>query len=268
MNINDFIKLDCKDEQPLDHYAVDGGLCGILHTVGCIGDSLSSGEFESLNEKGERGYHDMYDYSWGQFMARLCGLKVYNFSQGGMTAKHYYDTFADENGFWEKAKECKAFIIALGVNDILNQHQEIGTLEDICKEDYNKCKPTFLGYYGKIILRLKETNPHAKFFLVTMPRVKDEIDPNSERHRANEAISSLGEFFDRTYVIDLYKYAPVYDEDFKRKFFLAGHMDAVGYLLTARMIASYIDYIIRHNLDDFKQIGFVNTPYYNVDYKL
>lgn len=37
---------------------------------------------------------------------------------------------------------------------------------------------------------------------------------------------------------------------------LAGHMDAVGYLLTAKMIASYIDYIVRHSLDDFKQIGF------------
>ena len=32
--------------------------------IGCIGDSLSSGEFESLDEAGNRGYHDMFEYSW------------------------------------------------------------------------------------------------------------------------------------------------------------------------------------------------------------
>jgi len=30
---------------------------------------------------------------------------------------------------------------------------------------------------------------------------------------------------------------------------------------------SYIDYIIRHNPDDFSQIGFIGTPYYNVTRK-
>lgn len=34
------------DEKPLEQFPVNGGFCGILRTVGCIGDSLSSGEFE------------------------------------------------------------------------------------------------------------------------------------------------------------------------------------------------------------------------------
>ena len=58
-------------------------------TVACIGDSLSSGEFEAAAEKGS-SYPDMYEYSWGQFMARMCGCKVYNMSRGGMTAKEYW----------------------------------------------------------------------------------------------------------------------------------------------------------------------------------
>jgi hypothetical protein len=68
-------------------------------------------------------------------------------------------------------------------------------------------------------------------------------------------------------VIDLWEHGPIYDAEFKRNFFLSGHMNAAGYLLTARMFASYIDYIIRHNPEDFCQIGFVGTPYHNVSRK-
>lgn len=39
-------------------------------------------------------------------------------------------------------------------------------------------------------------------------------------------------------------------------------MNPMGYMLTARMVESYIDYIIRHNAEDFKQIGFIGTPHY------
>ena len=48
-------------------------------------------------------------------------------------------------------------------------------------------------------------------------------------------------------------------EDFKEKFYLNGHMNACGYLLTAKMIVSYIDYIIRHNIEDFNEVGFIGT---------
>jgi hypothetical protein len=53
----------------------------------------------------------------------------------------------------------------------------------------------------------------------------------------------------------------VYDEEFKKKFFLFGHMTPTGYLLTAKMICSYIDYIIRHNMEDFKTVGLMGFDY-------
>ena len=40
-------------------------------------------------------------------------------------------------------------------------------------------------------------------------------------------------------------------------------LDGRGYLFTARMIVSYVDYIIRHNMEDFKQVGFIGTPWAN-----
>ncbi len=74
-------------EKPLDTIPADGGFCSIFRTIGCVGDSLSSGEFETLNSENLQGWHDFYEYSWGQFMARTLGSKVINFSRGGMTAE-------------------------------------------------------------------------------------------------------------------------------------------------------------------------------------
>ena len=61
--------------------------------------------------------------------------------------------------------------------------------------------------------------------------------------------------YDDTYKIAKY----VYDVDFRKKFFMGGHMNPCGYVLTAQMAASYIDYIIRHNIKDFEQVGFIGT---------
>ena len=59
-------------EQPLDRLPSDGGFCGIFRTIGCIGDSLSSGEFESTDENGvrERGTHEELLAAGGEY-ARL-----------------------------------------------------------------------------------------------------------------------------------------------------------------------------------------------------
>ena len=74
----------------------------------------------------------------------------------------------------------------------------------------------------------------------------------------------MAAYFDNTYVIDLREYGPVYDDKFYDHFWIGGHLNAQGYLLTARMIASYMDYIIRHNPEDFRQVGFIGKgPYYH-----
>ncbi|MBE6904451.1 MAG: SGNH/GDSL hydrolase family protein [Ruminococcaceae bacterium] len=263
MDYINYYKFNDKAEKPLERIVEDGGFCKIFRTIGCVGDSLSSGEFESLDEQGNIGYHDLYEYSWGQFLARDCGCKVFNFSRGGMTAKEYMQSFAQDNGFWDDDKVCQAYIIALGVNDILNMKQEIGSVSDIDLKDYNNNKDTFAGWYSRIIQRLKEKQPKARFFLVTMPQ--NENGPVSKEH--TELLYELSKLFEYTYVIDLDKYAPVYDEQFRKIFYLSGHLNAAGYVFTAKIMESYIDYIIRHNMDDFCQIGFVGTEYHNVKYK-
>ena len=257
MNIEEFMAN--QNEKPLDRIVSDGGFTAIFRTICCVGDSLSSGEFESLNADGNHGYHDMYEYSWGQYLARMCGSRVYNFSRGGMSAKWYCETFADENDFWNPKYASQAYIIALGVNDILGENQELGSVNDVDFTDCKNNKKNFAGYYAEIIQRLKQIQPRAKFFLMTMAD-EGENDSRIKDKQAHAALLyDFAEKFDNTYVIDLLKYAPTYDEKFKENFYLLGHMNPMGYIFTAKLIDSYIDYIIRKNPADFKTVGFIGT---------
>lgn len=250
MNTELFYSFD-ENEKPLETMPQGGGYCGILERVGCIGDSLASGEFESIDENGVKSYHDMFYHSWGQYMARECGFEALNFSRGGMTAKEYIESFGDARGFFAPELACKAYIVALGVNDLMNARQAVGRPSD----DVNS--GSFAGYFAELIRRYKKISPDAKFFFVTMPKYGDAGDTI----RAEQAalMRDFAKYFDNSYVIDLFEHAPIYDKAFHEKFFMGGHMSPCGYRLTASMFISYIDYIIRHNMNDFKQMGFIGT---------
>ena len=257
MDIKKFMAQE--DEKPLDNIVSNGGFTAVFRTIGCIGDSLSSGELESL-ELGFKGYHDYFEYSWGQFIARDAGCKVYNFSRGGMTARQYVESFADEKGFWNPDIRCQAYIMALGVNDvteILSGQYEMGSAEDINTENYALNKRTFAGLYGAVISKYKEIQPHAKFFLMTMPRGGENEERTALYDKHSELIHDIASKFSNCFVIDLRKYAPVYDDAFRKTFFTGGHMNVMGYRLTATMVESYIDYIIRHYAEKFNQSGFI-----------
>ncbi len=240
-----------ENEKPLEDLANDTGMTAIFRTIACVGDSLSSGEFESRDSEGKPGYHDLYEYSWGQHIARACGNTVYNFSRGGMSAYEYMKSFGEERGFWNPELSCEAYIIALGCNDVGGEG-ETGSIDDIDFEDHSKNECTFAGHYAKLINKYKEISPDAKFFLVTLPQ--DTRFPLKKAFNHRDIVLKIAEKFDNTYVINLCDYAPIYDEKFIEKFFLYGHLNPQGYVLTAKMIMAYIDYIIRHNMKDFEGI--------------
>ena len=257
-------KLYNADEKPLDTLVSGYSNTSIFRTIAFVGDSMSSGEFETLGADGTRGYHDFYEYSWGQHIARKNGLKAYSFSRGGMTAKEYIESFAQERGFWDPEKAAQAYVIALGVNDVCNGGMPIGSVDDI-KEDYRQNGDTYIGYYAAIVMRYKEISPDAKFFFVTIPN-------EASRNKfgcieiVNEAVYALAEYFDNAYVIDLHTYGPVFDDRFHEQFYMHGHMNPSGYLLIAELVDSYIDYIVRHNPKDFESVGFINRK--TVDWEL
>ena len=145
MNMKHLTKV-LENEKPLDNLVFDGGYTSIFPTIACIGDSLSSGEFEHVDDNGVRTYHDKFEFSWGQFIARATGNKVYNFSRGGMSAKEYIESFADINDLYNKDKIASCYIIALGVNDLLGLKQPLGDITDIDVNNPENNKDTFAGW--------------------------------------------------------------------------------------------------------------------------
>lgn len=248
------------EDEPLAQITQLPGFSGIIHKWGFIGDSLSSGEFESHKPDGKKGYNDMYEYSWGQRMCRLNGTTGDNYSQGGETARGWIKNFWDgaknnNNNISAKTDPKQGYIIALGVND-KNRGEVAGNpLRDIDMNDYNKNAETFAGFYGGIIQRIKSIQPDAKIFVVTMP------DDGKDWGEFPDVIRKMPELFENVYLIDLGKYAPKYAKgtDFRKNFFMGGHLNAAGYEYTAWMMMNYIDWIIRHNMKDFSQAGFIGT---------
>ena len=244
-----------ENEKPLDRMVSNGGFCSIFRSITVIGDSLANGTFESYKEDGSRRFHEFPEYSWPAHIARSTGSMVQNFSRGGMSAKEYIESYADKMCYWDKCKLTQAYIIALGANDIASD-VPLGSTKDVCMEDCTKNAPTIAGFYAQIIQRIKALQPRAKIFLVSMPQGDEPKD--EERKAFRDILECYTKMFNRTYLIDLFTYAPINDAKYKDLFRL-GHLTPAGYVFTARMIESYIDYIIRHNQKDFNQIAFIGT---------
>lgn len=246
------------DEKPLDNILTDCGFTSIFRTMAVIGDSLASGEFERFDESGKnKTYHDMYEYSWGQFMARSAGSTVHNFSRGGMTAKEFMTGYAEEKGMFAPELAAQAYIIALGVNDVINKGQEIGKLGDLWNGDPDS-DTTFCGYYCAIIEKYKQIQPDAKFFLMSMPKgTGANAEENAKKEQVNALLHEIAAHYSNIYVIDLYTYMPANAGDYRRIFYLGGHLNPMGYRFTAQVVMTYIDYIIRHNMEDFMEVPFI-----------
>ena len=192
----------------------------------------------------------MYEYSWIQYMARLCGSTAYNFSKGGLSTRTFLTSDKYEM-LLNNDYACQAYFIALGHNDI-NQKVPVGTVDDINLSFPENNNDTFCGNYGKIISKLKEIHPNCKIFIITM---KDE---RGENLGYNEAIRNIANVFsENVYLLDIQKYV----KDTPNYHFTEGHGNTMGYLQYAYEVSSYVDYIIRKNPTDFKYVQFINTEY-------
>lgn len=244
-----------KNERPLSSLVPGGGFSSILRTIGCIGDSLASGEFQTKKEDGSYNYFDKYEYSWGQFIARTTGAKVYNFSKGGMTSRYFIGGFGDMCGCFDSDKRCQAYIMALGHNDLINAKDPLGSVDTVDIDNPGKNPETFIGFYADIVARLRSLRPNPYFFFMTMPKAKGSDWARECREKHAEIINEFAKIVPNGFVLDFHKYAPSFDGEFNEHYYLNGHMNPCGYKLAADMVMSYIDYIIRQDPTRFELIG-------------
>lgn len=245
-----------ENEQPLDNLKENCGFAGIFKNIGVVGDSLSSGEFESTNENGEVGYHDMYEYSWPAILQRLTGTEYTNFSRGGMSFKEFYESWADKNNFWQ-AKQ--AYIVSLGNNDLFVYNQKAGSAKDIDPLHPENNPDTYFGYMGKVLTKLKSLQKDARIFLVSLQIDHLTKERDEMAYYVEKEMEKVCKLYSYCYLLDMTKYAPAYDEETRKSFAMGFHPTATGYYVEALLIGNYIDYLIRKYPEDFKQVPFIGT---------
>ena len=138
-------------------------------------------------------------------------------------------------------------VIHLGINDLGMKDENVTVEEAIAAYEVNM---------NKIISKLKENNKGIKIFFATIiPSYAPST--NMSYKSLNSKIKSIVEANDNVYLLDLNKYS----ESANHVAYNRIHPTALGYHKLANEIASYISYIICHNLDDFESVQFVGTDY-------
>jgi len=225
-----------------------------LH-VGIVGDSLASGE-SAYKDNGNVRYIDLYQHSWGQYMARASGNTYYNFSEGGLTTRSWLTSSYGLSLATDGNHDCECYICGLGVNDYNTLGQNyIGTINDINDADYNQNADSFYGNYGKIIQILKARSPKAKFFLVTIPNYGDLIAAY------NTAITNIANHFDNVYLLNLNDVRDKYFNGLIYNSRRSGHYNAIAYEYMSEIIIDKINKYMYDNYSEFLQVEFINTNY-------
>ena len=110
----------------------------------------------------------------------------------------------EDNQRIRRRRECLSCQMRFTTYEVIDAFQPIVLKKDGSKEYFDKNK-LLSG-----ILKACQKRP------VDAEAITAEIE--------SELLNSLAKLFSNTYVIDLYSYAPLYDEDFYRNFFLGGHL--------------------------------------------
>lgn len=235
--------VDDSAQTPISEIKADGGYANVLRKVGIVGDSLSCGALDIQN--GNSAVDNWEEYSWAKFMARRTDCELVKLAQGGLQVANWLATPFPTTAR-ETTNKCDSYFIMLGHND---QSTLSGNIDDVNVSDLSQSGNTTYGNLGKIVGILKEANPKAKIFFITYPLYMCEYKGVNTMLR--EICDKVG-----GYLIDLYAYDKTTDY-FKD----VTHLTPFGYYTWATEIMTYVDYIMRNNMADFKDIGYATKDY-------
>lgn len=245
---------DDKEKNPLSKLDFSNHFSAIFNKIACIGDSLTQGAVEpngTINVSREEQFPFSYP---GQIQKEL-GNTVFNMGNSGATTKSWL-SFADTKGYLTNPEyKANGYIIGLGTNDIgFNGSFDGNVITDIDINDYNNNADTSVGNYAKIIQKIKEFQPEARIFVITIPYTRNTVSTVTQ---ANLLIKQIAEKFN-CYVIDLdYYIQPENAVDFKAKYYKGGHLNTVGYKYFSNVIITYLDYIIEQDPYAFWDVSLI-----------
>ena len=255
---HDYHNLVGNQENPTTTKLSDSGFTRCFDKVFFIGDSLTEGIYDRTNDTQlDRERMQTY-FSYPAYFKKLTNCEVVNEGLAGATATNNEDAVLNYHG-WITMKNAKvesnlasAYVIYLGTNDISYYGSFDGDAQskNVITNSY--------GGYCAIIDKIKEVQPKAKIFCVTLPK-----DRNNEltRNVANTKIKEIVNSYTDCYLIDLEEY---WQNDIELSEWISiykngGHLNALGYMEFATAIFNYINWIIKNNVSEFKQIQFIGT---------
>ena len=174
----------------------------LFERIGVIGDSYASGEIFTGGH-----YVDHYPLSWGQNLARMCGVDVVNLSSGGLTTRSWL-TAARGLPMLKSTEAQNLYMIALGINDVTNLGAGyLGSVDDLLDE-WTGNPDTFHGNYGRIIGEIREHAPAAKIILMTLARndgLRADYNTAIETIAEHEGIPVIRQYEDPFFTSTFYK---------------------------------------------------------------
>lgn len=255
--------------------------------VMAIGDSSSTAVFETLPQyswpeklNGLLGNYSGHQRSWS------IQNRVMTFARGGLTLAEFFDVFYTgfEEEFMMSTPKADCVIIALGVNDAglfmkdadvypgykypcvtaypnRTSYGSLNITEDEVRTDVEYYDTSsndafsFVGQYYKLIRSIKAIRPETHVFCVTSPKNgRDEHLPPEWNEATRHIVKIMREKYGNTvWCIDIAKYSPWTDEH-QTHFNYNGHLSAYGYTFVAYQMATYLDWIVRKNIDDFRNL--------------
>ena len=69
------------NEKPLDRLVDGYSNTAVFRKIAFIGDSLSSGEFETVDKDGNKNYYDFYEYSWSAYCKKKRSYRIQFFKR-------------------------------------------------------------------------------------------------------------------------------------------------------------------------------------------
>lgn len=248
------------DENPLSIVKETAGYTSIIHRLGVVGASFTNGGENTTS--GTCPLSVMREFSWPQNLARLCGSIAYHFGQPGMYCKQWLN---DVGGYYTQMAQpeyaCDAYVISFASNDANPSKADygLGTIADVHIGSESENGASFYGYLSQIVARCHSVQPRAYLFLMTYPYDYSQTETKGYNQAMRDIVTAYRNAGYRIYLIDYATYGMTEEQAQNKGMFRGSHYVGTGYQYMTYEICTYIDWIIKHNMEDFKDIAFVQT---------
>ncbi len=213
----------------------------MLHKIGVLGDSLSSGEIYNGGT-----VRDCYNYSWLSNLARDLNVESVHYSQGGLTSKLWWNnTGGFKTALANESVKPTAYFIAFGTNDKNQQEYPIGVITDSAGTD------SFVGYMRAIVEYVHQQQPNATIFLVSTYNTSVASTPY------NEMISDIADLYSYCFYIDYANNSTIQTTQ-SNIYVENSHFTTLGYVYVANVIKELTEDAIENNLAWYKHFGLNN----------